>query len=92
MSFKTGVSLLVFRQNDLFIDQTGVLRSPTITEVLFFSLYLPYVFACVHAQSLQSCPTLCDPMDYSPQVSSVHGTLQAREKEWVAMPSSRGSS
>ena len=30
------------------------------------------------AKSLQSCPTLCDPMNYGPPGSSVHGTLQAR--------------
>ena len=42
--------------------------------------------------SLQSCPTLCDPMDCSPPGSSVHGILQARILEWVAMPSSRGYS
>ena len=41
---------------------------------------------------LQSCPTLGDPMDYSPPGSSVHGILQARILEWVAMLSSRGSS
>ena len=46
----------------------------------------------VCTKSLQSCPTLCDPMDYSPPDSSVHGILQARILEWVAMPSSRGSS
>ena len=46
----------------------------------------------VCAKSLQSCPTLCDPMDHSPPGSSVHGALQARILEWVAMPSSRGSS
>ena len=40
----------------------------------------------------ESCPTLCDPMDCSPPASSVHGILQARILEWVAMPSSRGSS
>ena len=45
----------------------------------------------MHAKSLQSCLTLWDPMDYSPPVS-VHGILQARILEWVAMPSSRGSS
>ena len=44
------------------------------------------------AKSLQSCPTLCDPRDYSPPGSSVLGILQARLLEWVAMPSSRGSS
>ena len=40
----------------------------------------------------QSCPTLCDRMDCSPPGSSVHGILQARILEWVAMPSPRGSS
>ena len=41
----------------------------------------------------QSCLTLCDPtMDCSPPGSSVHGILQARTLDWVAMPSSRGSS
>ena len=40
----------------------------------------------------QSCPALCDPMDCSPPGSSVHGILQARILEWVAMPSSRESS
>ena len=40
----------------------------------------------------QSCPTLCDPMDYSLPGFSVHGILQARILEWVAMPFSRGSS
>ena len=32
--------------------------------------------ACVHAKSLQLCPTLCDPMDYSPLGSSIHGKRQ----------------
>ena len=41
------------------------------------------------AKSLQSCSTLCDPMDCCPPGSSVHGYLQARILEWVAMPSSR---
>ena len=48
--------------------------------------------ACMHAKSLQWCLTLCDPIDCSPLVSSVHGILQARILEWVAMPSSRGFS
>ena len=40
----------------------------------------------------QSCPTLCDPMDCSPPGSSVHGILQARLLEWVAISFSRESS
>ena len=52
----------------------------------------PLKFQCLHAKSPQSCPTLCDPMHCSPPGSSVHGILQAGILEWVAMPSSRGSS
>ena len=40
----------------------------------------------------RSCPTVCNPMDCSPSGSSVHGVLQARMLEWVAIPFSRGSS
>ena len=37
------------------------------------------------AKSLQSCPTLCDPIDGSPPGSAVSGILQARTLEWVAI-------
>ena len=40
----------------------------------------------------QLCLTLCDPMNYSPPVSSVHGVFQARILEWVTISSSKGSS
>ena len=46
----------------------------------------------MHAKSLQSCLTLYDRLDSSPPGSSVHGILQARILEWVAMTVSRGSS
>ena len=42
-------------------------------------------FRNVHAWSLQLCPTYCNPMDCSPQGSSVHGISQARILEWVAI-------
>ena len=48
-------------------------------------------FCCVVLVT-QSCLTLCDPMDYSPPGSSVHGILQERIPEWVVIPFSRGSS
>ena len=40
----------------------------------------------------QSCPTICDPRDCSPPGSSVHGSLQARILEWIAISFSRASS
>ena len=43
-------------------------------------------------KSLQLCSSMCNPMDCRPPGSSVHGILQARTLQWVAMPSSRGSS
>ena len=41
--------------------------------------------AAAAAKSLQSCPTLCDPIDSSPTGSPVPGILQARTLEWVAI-------
>ena len=46
---------------------------------------------CMHAQLLQLCLTLCNPMDCSLAGSSVYGILRARILKWVAMPSSRES-
>ena len=46
----------------------------------------------MYAQSLQSCLIRCDAMDFRLPGSFVNGILQARILEWVAMPSSRGSS
>ena len=59
-----------------------------IPELLQTSL----VIVCVCVQSLQLCPTLCDPMDCSTQAPLSMGILQARILKWVAMSSSRGSS
>ena len=50
------------------------------------------IHLCVCAKLLQSCPTLCDPVDCNPPGSSVHGILQARVLEQVAIYSSKGSS
>ena len=44
-----------------------------------------YADAAAAAKSLQSCPTLCDPIDSSPIGSPVPGILQARTLEWVAI-------
>ena len=45
-----------------------------------------YLYATA-AKSLQSCPTLCDPVEGSPPGSAVPEILQARTLEWVAFPS-----
>ena len=43
------------------------------------------IYAAAAAKSLQSCPTLCDPIDSSPPGFPVPGILQARTLEWVAI-------
>ena len=43
------------------------------------------IAAAAAAKSLQSCPTLCDPIDGSPPGSPIPGILQARTLEWVAI-------
>ena len=59
-----------------------------------FLVIQTHVFASVvlvplqRAKLLQSCPVLCDPVNHSLPGSSIHGILQARKLEWVAMPSS----
>ena len=55
------------------------------------SVICPYQYVCMYLVT-QACPALCGPVDCSPPGSSVHGILQARILEWVAMASSRGPS
>ena len=56
---------------------------------LLMSLAIPGAFdlvgVCVCVLAAQSCPTLCNPIDCSLPVSSVHGILQARLLEWAAI-------
>ena len=70
--------------------------STTAKEAVYMSgqvlLLHRWHFQCVHAKSLQSCLLFCNPMNCSLPGSSVHGILQAGTLEWVAMPSSKGSS
>ena len=51
----------------------------------FFGIDINRKAAAAAAKLLQSCPTLCDPTDGSPSGSPVHGILQARTLEWIAI-------
>ena len=53
--------------------------------LLFYRLEVLWICTVAAAKSLQSCPTLCDPIDGSPPGSPVPGILQARTLEWVAI-------
>ena len=79
-------SVISNRNNSLHVQMPAACdraeENPSTTEHL----------SGVTVLSLQSCPTLCDPVDCSSPGSSIHGILQARIPEWVPIPSSRGTS
>ena len=69
----------------------GFTKNRTRIIVLYFNFCGAWRYAVLCLLG-QSSPTLCDPMNCSPPCSYALGILQARILEWVAMPSSRGSS
>ena len=94
---QVSISLFLFVMAFLFLLEGLYLGNecPNVLSVVC-SIYLCIWYIksalCVRAKSLQLCPTLCDPINYSPPGSSDHGILQTRIVKWVTMPSSRGSS
>ena len=74
-------------------QQTGSkLGNEFVKAVYCHPAYLTYMQSESESELTQLCPTLCNPLDCSPPGSSVHGILQARILEWVAISFSRGSS
>ena len=65
------------------LDPLRTSYSPSLVELITFGFNQGAAAAA--AKSLQSCPTLCDPIDGSPPGSPVPGILQARTLEWVAI-------
>ena len=78
----------------VYILENIYIFSKYIRYFLLYSIICPVstaaaVVAAAAAKSLQSCPTLCDPIDGSPPGSLVPGILQARTLEWVAISFSK---
>ena len=88
---ETDVDLLISVTNRLLGDSDSVVHGPPLNHRTWLP-GLPCGVWYVYVIAAQSCPTLCDPRDYGPPGSSVHGILQARILEWVAISFSRGSS
>ena len=92
----------VLKEVDIDVNKEQFKFDQNLKYFIYFSTKSPTKIKdnCHHNRSFptlpsvqtQSCLTLCDPMDHSLLGSSVHGILQARILEWVAMPFSRGSS
>ena len=80
-------------KNRIIIQTSPMTGYGPVAVLLFLTPEQNLWFWCMRARRVsQSCPTLCNPMDCSPPGSSAHGISKARILEWVAMPSSRGSS
>ena len=84
-----------------FFTTSATWEAPLYFLALFYNFYtftdnLDVVYYSLESESesevAQSCPTLCNPVDCSLPGSSVHGFLQARILEWIAISFSRGSS
>ena len=79
-----------------YISESWTEIEPSLKKGLHWLFIMSYwlrlvTFLCAYLAA-KFCPTLCDPMDCSLPGSSVHGILQARILEWVAISFSRGSS
>ena len=73
----------------IYLEKTNSKRYmyPNVCSSIIYNsqdMEATYAMLC-YAKSLQSCPTLCDPIDGSPPGSPIPGTLQARTLEWVAI-------
>ena len=82
--------MVFFHSAQLFAAFALMERESCIHCLKVFLKYDSELLAAA-AKSLQSCPTLCDPMDSSPPGSPVPGILQARTLEWVAISFSNAS-
>ena len=73
----------------MFSSRSFIVSGLMFRSLIHFELILVYgvrkCSAAAAAKSLQSCPTLCDPLDGSPPGSPIPGILQARILEWVAI-------
>ena len=89
----TFPSLVALIRNCTIPQLSGLLLAQSTTGLSFEGMMpcLTNLYVrCLACSVTQSCLTLCDPTDCSPPGSSVHGILQARILEWIAISSSRG--
>ena len=90
LSFSMGL-LLPFQAGRVLIIQNYPARLETFNLTGHRSLNAHSCCCCAAAKSLQSCLTLCNPIDRSPPGPPVPGILQARTLEWVAISFSNAS-
>ena len=82
----TQSSLLEVLIQKLLLCASTLIRRKYVIKLLIYCVYRGIYFsAAAAAKSLQSCPTLCNPIDGSPPGSPIPGILQARTLEWLAI-------
>ena len=91
-SLKTKLSQPAYRNFSSPESPLAIVIQIIHCVVLFTTFSVAYIYIFIKCEVAQLCLTLCDPMDCSLPGSSVHGILQARILEWVAISFSRGSS
>ena len=72
-----------FHRSYFFLMRKGI--EIVVFQLMTLITFLRAAAAAAAAKSLQSCPTLCDPIDSSPPGSPIPGVLQERTLEWVAI-------
>ena len=85
----TNLCFSIFKSRDITLPTKVHLVKAMIFPVFMYgceSWTIKKAAAATAAKSLQSCPTLYDPIDDSPPGSTVPGILQARTLKWVAIP------
>ena len=80
-----------FCGGSLHLGRSAPWKGATLVKSVMAEAVRVTLTVAVLCSVAQSCPTLCDPMDGNLPGFSVHGVLQARVLEWVAMPASGGS-
>ena len=85
-------AIVVFSNKIFLVSPDGYYFSTSdLSNTSLFLFLCVLIKGTIAAKSLQSCPTLCDPMDCSLPGFSVHGILQARTLKWVAISFSKGT-
>ena len=90
VSLESGGWVVQSREQDRLCEPQAA--SPVVQAAPLPAQFSDSVISDDWCAVAQSCPTLCNPVDGSPPGSSVHGILQARILEWVAISFTRGSS
>ena len=85
MNYNTASCEFNINESTIYIKEGVFKQKHTKNKVVYWPTVKNAVTLLAAAKSLQSCPTLCDPIDGSPPGSAVPGILQARTLEWVAI-------